>query len=32
MLNIGIVDAFISVYKDGKKLFGEEANQYLRGN
>lgn len=32
MISIGIVDAFISVYKDGKKLFGEEANQYLRGN
>jgi hypothetical protein len=32
MINIGIVDAFISVYKDGKKLFGDEANQYLKGN
>ncbi|MCX8080008.1 MAG: hypothetical protein N3F09_02085 [Bacteroidia bacterium] len=32
MVNLGIVDAFITVYKDGKKLFGEEANQYLRGN
>ena len=26
---LGISDSFISVYKDGKKLYGTEATQYL---
>lgn len=28
-ISIGINDAFITVYKDGKKLYGAEATQYL---
>ncbi len=28
-VNIGVTDAFITVYKDGKKLYGAEASQYL---
>ncbi len=28
-VSLGITDAFITVYKDGRKLFGEEAAQYL---
>jgi len=32
IINLGIPDAFITVYKDGKKLFGEEARSYLSGN
>ncbi|MBI3519429.1 MAG: hypothetical protein HY062_08755 [Bacteroidetes bacterium] len=27
--NVGITDAYITVYKDGKKLYGAEATQYL---
>jgi len=28
-VSVGITDAFITVYKDGKKLYGSEAAQYL---
>ena len=28
-VSLGITDAFITVYKDGKKLYGAEATQYL---
>ena len=28
-VSIGITDAYITVYKDGKKLYGNEATQYL---
>ncbi|MBK6985707.1 MAG: hypothetical protein IPH32_13570 [Bacteroidetes bacterium] len=28
-ISVGINDAFITVYKDGKKLYGAEATQYL---
>lgn len=28
-ISLGITDAFITVYKDGKKLYGAEAAQYL---
>ncbi len=28
-VSLGIADAFITVYKDGKKLYGAEAIQYL---
>lgn len=28
-ISVGITDAFITVYKDGKKLYGQEASQYL---
>jgi hypothetical protein len=28
-ISVGITDAFITVYKDGKKLYGAEATQYL---
>lgn len=28
-ISLGITDAFITVYKDGKKLYGAEATQYL---
>ena len=28
-VSLGITDAFITVYKDGKKLYGAEANEYL---
>ena len=28
-ISVGINDAYITVYKDGKKLYGTEANQYL---
>jgi hypothetical protein len=28
-ISFGILDAFITVYKDGKKLYGAEASQYL---
>ena len=28
-VSLGITDAFITVYKDGKKLYGAEAAQYL---
>lgn len=28
-ISLGITDAFITVYKDGKKLYGTEAAQYL---
>ena len=28
-VSVGINDAFITVYKDGKKLYGNEATQYL---
>ncbi len=28
-ISLGITDAFITVYKDGKKLYGSEASQYL---
>ena len=28
-VSIGISDAFVTVYKDGKKLYGTEASQYL---
>jgi hypothetical protein len=28
-VSVGITDAFITVYKDGKKLYGSEASQYL---
>ncbi len=28
-ISVGINDAFITVYKDGKKLYGTEATQYL---
>jgi len=28
-VSVGITDAFITVYKDGKKLYGQEAAQYL---
>jgi hypothetical protein len=30
MISIGITDAYITVYKDGKKLYGAEALQYLQ--
>lgn len=30
VINIGIADAFIVVYKDGKKLYGEDARRYLQ--
>jgi hypothetical protein len=28
-ISVGITDAYITVYKDGKKLYGAEATQYL---
>jgi hypothetical protein len=28
-ISVGITDSFITVYKDGKKLYGAEATQYL---
>ena len=28
-VSVGITDAYITVYKDGKKLYGAEANEYL---
>ncbi|MBS1634410.1 MAG: hypothetical protein JST26_00715 [Bacteroidetes bacterium] len=28
-VSLGITDAFVTVYKDGKKLYGAEASQYL---
>jgi hypothetical protein len=28
-ISVGITDAYITVYKDGKKLYGTEATQYL---
>lgn len=28
-VSVGITDAFITVYKDGKKLYGQEAAQYI---
>ncbi len=30
LVRLGITDAFITVYKDGKKLYGPEAETYLR--
>jgi hypothetical protein len=27
--SVGITDAFITVYKDGVKLYGNEANSYI---
>ena len=29
VINLGITDAFITVFKDGKKLYGAEAQKYL---
>ena len=28
-VSLGITDAYITVYKDGKKIYGAEAAQYL---
>jgi hypothetical protein len=28
-ISVGIIDAYITVYKDGKKIYGAEATQYL---
>lgn len=28
-VSVGVTDAYITVYKDGKKLYGSEASQYL---